>query len=156
MSGLTALFGNSAEKSPDDDKLMDLYWNRNELKKEFAGMRIEKYRLQDRIKQQDGAVARLQQKLDHVEDLLIDPEWGRNALVFYQLRGVSLRCQRKLARFAEQLKQQRENKQQGRIMSEWKDGLARETKAVESRILARRDTVLLALTPDTRAMILER
>ena len=144
MSSLTALFGNSAEKSspPDDDKLMDLYWNRNELKKAFAEMRDEKFRLQDRIKQHDGAIARLQQKLDHIEDLLIDPDWAMNVLVFYQLRGVGLRCRRKLERFAEQLKQQREQKQQGQIMSDWRAGIAQEIEAVEAQIAARQSEVL--------------
>lgn len=145
MSSLTALFGNSAEKSssqPDDEKLMDLYWNRNELKKEFADLRDEKFRLQDRIKQQDGAIARLQQKLDHIEDLLIDPDWGRNVLVFYQLRGVGLRCQRKLERFAEQLKQQREQKQQGQIMSNWRASIVQQIEAVEAQISERQGEIL--------------
>ena len=117
MSSLAALLRTNSDKSQDDEKLLDLYWNRNELKKEFADLRSEKFRLQDKIKQQDGALARLQQKLDHLEEMLIDPEWGRNALVFYQLRGMGIRCQRKLACFAEQLKQQREQRQQSQIMA---------------------------------------
>ena len=69
MSSLTAIFGNSAEKTQDSDKLMDLYWNRAELKKEFAGMRKEQWRLKDLVKEQEGATARLQQKLDYLESL---------------------------------------------------------------------------------------
>lgn len=141
MSSLSALLRNSAEKSPDDEKLMDLYWNRNELKKEFADMRNEKYRLQDKIKQQEGAIARLQQKLDHLEDLLIDPEWARNTFICYQLKGVGLRCQRKLARFAEQLKQQREQKLQNQVMSGWKESVASEVQGLESQISARSESV---------------
>ena len=142
MSSLSALLRNSTEKSPGDEKLMDLYWNRNELKKEFADMRNEKFRLQDKIKQQDGAIARLQQKLDHLEELLIDPEWARNALVCYQLRGIGLRCQRKLSRFAEQLKQQREQKQQNQVMSSWKNAIALERQALESQIGAHQETIM--------------
>ena len=142
MSSLTALFGNSAEKSSDDDRLMDLYRNRNELKKEFAMLRNEKHRLQDQIKLHEGAIVRVQQKLDHLEDLLIDPEWAQNAVVFYQLRGMSLRCRHKLARFAEQLKQQREMKQQHARLSEWQESLVRESKAIESQIFERHDAIL--------------
>ena len=69
MSSLTAIFGNSEEKTEDSDKLLELYWNRAELKKEFADMRKEQYRLQDRIKEQEGRAARLQQKLKHLEGL---------------------------------------------------------------------------------------
>jgi hypothetical protein len=103
VSGLAAIFGNSGEKAQDSEKLLHLYWNRAELKKQFAGMRKEQYRLKDKIKQQEGASARLQQKLDHLEALLIDPEWAGNAVVFYQLRGLALHCQRKLSKFSEQL-----------------------------------------------------
>ena len=73
MSSLTAIFGNSEEKSHDTEKLLQLYWNRAELKKEFAGMRKEQFRLQDRIKQQEGVAARLQQKLDHIERSEVGP-----------------------------------------------------------------------------------
>jgi hypothetical protein len=134
LSSLTAIFGNTADKSQDSEKLLNLYWNRAELKKEFAGMRKEQFKLQDRIKQQEGATARLQQKLDHLEQLLIDPAWARNVVVFYQLRGLALRCQRKLAKFAEQLKQQREQRQHNSLLVQWNEQRTREMKVVESRI----------------------
>ena len=136
MSTLGALLRNSSSEksSPDDEKLMDLYWNRNELKKEFADLRSEKHRLQDVIKQRDGDIARLQQKLEHLEQLLIDQEWARNALVFYQLRGMNQRCQNRLGNFAEQLKQQREKRQYGQAMEQWQAKQTAETKAVDDKI----------------------
>ncbi len=141
MSGLTAIFGNSEEDSPDNEKLLDLYWNRNELKKEFAGMRTEQFRLQDRIREHEGVAARLQQKLDNLEDLLIDPEWARNVLVFYQLRSLALRCENKLAKFAEQLKQQREHKQHKKLLADWNSVREQESSALTTEILERRDSV---------------
>lgn len=132
LSSLTAIFGSSEEKNHDSDKLMDLYWNRAELKKEFAGMRKEKYRLLDRIKQQEGATARLQQKLDHLESLLVDPEWAHNVVVYYQLRGIGHRCERKLARFAEQLKLQREQKSHDTVLVGWNDRRKQEARDIAS------------------------
>ena len=123
LGSLAALFGNSEEKPQDSEKLMDLYWNRAELKKSFANARKEHYRLQDQIKKQEGATARIQQKLDHLEDLLIDPQWAHNVVVFYQLRGLARRCERRLATFSEQLKQQREKKQQEEVQAEWESKL---------------------------------
>lgn len=134
MSVMAALFRNTAEKSPDSEKLLHLYWNRAELKKEFAAMRKEQFRLQDRIKQQEGATARLQQKLDHLEGLLLDPEWANNVVVFYQLRGLALRCERKLAKFAEQLKQQREQKQHNSLLVRWNEERTREARIAERKI----------------------
>jgi hypothetical protein len=139
LGSLAALFGNSEDKPQDSEKLMDLYWNRAELKKSFADARKEHFRLQDKIKQQEGATARLQQKLDHLEDLLIDPQWAHNVVVFFQLRGLALRCERKLAKFAEQLKQTQEEKQHGDLMSEWNAQLTEERTQVEERLLAHRE-----------------
>lgn len=141
MSSLTAIFGSSEGKSSDSEKLLNLYWNRAELKKEFAGLRKEQFKLQDRIKQQEGSNARLQQKLDHLEELLIDPHWSNSVLVFYQLRGLATRCERKLARFAEQLKQQREQRQHNDVLDSWNEHRAQEVHATEKRLLEQKECV---------------
>jgi hypothetical protein len=141
VSSLTAIFGSTEEKEQDSDKLLNLYWNRAELKKEFAGMRKEQFKLQDRIKEHEGASARLQQKLEHLEDLLLDPQWVHNVVIFYQLRNLSLRCERKLAKFAEQLKQQREQKQHNDIMVRWNDAKTEESCEIEQQILLKRESV---------------
>ncbi len=135
MSSLTAIFGTTQDKSQEDsEKLLDLYWNRAELKKEYAGMQKEQFKLQDKIKQSEGVAARVQQKLDHLEELLVDPDWAHNVVVFYQMRGVALRCQRKLAKFAEQLKQQREQKQHNRLLVSWNEERTREARVLEGQV----------------------
>jgi hypothetical protein len=141
LSSLTAIFGDSEDKDQDSDKLLNLYWNRAELKKEFAGMRKEQFKLQDRIKQQEGATARLHQKLEHLEELLIDPQWVHIVVVFYQLRSLGLRCERKLAAFAEQLKQQREQKRHNSVLVQWNETRTAEAREIEQQILLKRDSV---------------
>ena len=141
MSSLAAIFGNSPEKSQESEKLLDLYWNRAALKKKFAGMRKEQFRLQDKIKQQEGVIGRLQQKLDNLEDILVDPDLAHNVIVFYQLRGLALRCQRKLTNFAEQLKQQREQKRYDRLLVSWNEERTREERGLEGQISEIRATV---------------
>ena len=141
MSSLAAIFGNSSDKAQDSEKLLHLYWNRAELKKQFAGMRKEQYKLKDKIKQHEGATARLQQKLDHLEALLIDPDWVGNAVVFYQLRGLALHCQRKLSKFAEQLKQQREQRLQNHLLVAWNEERTREASSIELELAGTREFV---------------
>jgi chromosome segregation ATPase len=119
MARLTTIFKAEPEVQPENDKLVDLFKNRAELKKEFAALRDEKYRLQDRVKQHEGAIARVQQKLNHIESLLLDPEWVHNVVAYYQLRRLGLHCQSRLARFAEELKQQREQRIYGKILDRW-------------------------------------
>jgi hypothetical protein len=143
LSSLTGIFGKSSdEESPDNEKLMHLYWNRNELKKEFAGLRKEQFRLNGKIREQDGVCARLEQQLGHIEGLLINPESARSVLVFYQLRSVALRCETKLATLAEQLKQQQEQKLNELNFAEWNEYRAKEAGPIRADIVQRHDNIL--------------
>jgi len=143
LASLTTLFKGEAPDTSENDKLVDLFRNRAELKKEFAALRNEKYVLQDRIKQHEGATARVQQQLGHLESLLLDPEWVHNVVAFYQLRRLAAHCQKKLARFAEQLKQQREQRQHGRVIESWNQQREQESQAVQRRIGEHRLSVQL-------------
>lgn len=135
MTSLTAIFGSRPEKTEkESEKLLSLYWNRAELKKEFARLRNEQIRLKDLVKQKEGAAARVQQKLEHLEHLLLDPEWAHSALVHFQFRAVNLCCRDKLGAFAEQLKQQREKKQHSRRLDEWNASKAAESEEIEAQI----------------------
>lgn len=143
MSSLTTLFKSETADPTENDKLVDLFRNRAELKKEFAALRNEKFRLQDRIKEHEGATARVQQQLGHLESLLLDPEWVYNVVAFYQLRRLAAHCQNKLARFAEQLKQQREQRQHGKVLQSWNDQCAKKSEAIQRKIGEHRLTLQL-------------
>lgn len=134
MASLTGIFKVEQEDVQDNDKLVDLFRNRAELKKEFAALRNEKYQLQDRVKQQEGATARVQQKMDHLESLLLDREWVHNVVAFYQLRRLAAHCNAKLSKFAEQLKQQREQKLQNRVLGAWNQKQSERRSVIESEI----------------------
>jgi len=134
VANLTGLFKPESEETRDNDKLVDLFRNRAELKKEFAALRDEKYQLQDRIKQQEGATARVQQQMDHIENLLSDREWVHSVVVFYQLRRLAAKCRVKLAKFAEQLKQQREQRAHGQLLAEWNEQRSERAAVIETKI----------------------
>lgn len=134
MSSLTGIFKAEPEEVQDKDRLVDLFRNRAELKKEFAALRNEKYRLQDMLKEKDGATARVQQKMDHLESLLLDREWVHNVVAFYQLRRMAAHCTAKLGRFAEQLKQQREQRIHSVVLDEWNAEKDVQTSEIETAI----------------------
>ena len=134
MTSLTGLFKAEPEETQDNDKLVDLFRNRAELKKEFAALRNEKYQLQDRVKQHEGATARVQQKMDHLESLLLDREWVHNVVAFYQLRRLAAHCNVKLSKFAEQLKQQKEQRTHGQALNEWNEQRDQQAAAIENEI----------------------
>jgi hypothetical protein len=80
----------------------------------------------------------VQQKLNHLEGLLLDPEWVHNVTTFFQLRRLSMRCSGKIARFAEQLKQQREQKKHSRILVSWNEKRKQQAAKIQRRVGERR------------------
>jgi hypothetical protein len=132
LTSLSGFFKPAIAEGNDSDKLQNLYWNRAELKKEFAALRDEKYRLQERIKQHEGATARVQQKMIHLENLLLDRDWVHNVVVFYQMRRLGAHCHAKLNRFAEQLKRQYERRVHSKTMHSWNEERAQNTAVIES------------------------
>jgi hypothetical protein len=138
LTSLTAIFGSSTEKPEENEmeseKLLNLYWNRAELKKEFAELRSENFQLQERVKEHEGATARVQQKLEQLENLLLDPAWVYNTVTYFQLQGLNLKCEAKVAKFAEQLKRQREQRLQSQLVDGWNERRSEEAVAVEQQI----------------------
>jgi len=139
MASRQAIFGITNEQGNDNEKLVELFKNRAELKKEFAALRKEKYRLQKLVKEQQGATARITQRLEHLESLLVDPEWVHTIVVSYQLRSLNRRCESKLAKFAEQLKQQRENRRREIQLQGWGDKLKSKKTALEQKLVDHRE-----------------
>jgi hypothetical protein len=134
LTNLTGLFKPEPEENQDKDKLVDLFRNRAELKKEFAALRDEKYQLQDRIKQHQGETGRVQQQMDHLENLLSDREWVNTVVAYYQLRRLAAHCSSKLATFAERLKLQREERAHGQLLAEWNEQRAEQAAVIENEL----------------------
>lgn len=89
MKALTNLrFGREPEKEAEEQRVVQLFRNRAELKKAYASLQDEIHRLQDRLKQQEGATARVQEMLEALETRLALSESAYPALVFYHLRGL--------------------------------------------------------------------
>jgi hypothetical protein len=89
-----------------EERLLDLFTNRAELKREFNRLRQERDSLRKRIEQQDGRILRMQQRLDQLEGLLSDPLRAANVSLYYQLRSLWVYCRRRLERMAVDLGEQ--------------------------------------------------
>lgn len=99
------------DEEREHDRLLQLFANRANLKKEFAGLREERYHLLDKLKQQEGATQRAKDQLSSLEALLADPIAGFNAVVFYQLRNIWRSCHDEVELFAAELKKQQEDRE---------------------------------------------
>jgi hypothetical protein len=98
-----ALRRSEQQTESDEDRLLKLFRNRSELKKEFAKLLRSGELLEEQLQQQEGATLRSQQQLEQLEGMLAHPVQAANASVFYQLRGLWNHCHRKLVRLSESL-----------------------------------------------------
>ena len=80
--------GAPAPRLEEDGRVLNLFRNRAELKKAYGDLQGEIHQLKDRVKQQEGATARVQEMLERLEGRLSEPLSGQQALVFYQLRDL--------------------------------------------------------------------
>lgn len=103
----------------DDHRVLTLFRNRAELKKAYGELQEEVYRLQDRIKQQEGATARVQEMLGSLESRLGLTETAYPALVFYQLRAMWQRGREILEQFTAELAAQQEERERRALFVEF-------------------------------------
>jgi hypothetical protein len=103
----------------DDDRVLHLFRNRAELKKAHGELQDEVQRLKDRVKQQEGATARVQEMLQGLESRLGAPESGYPALVFYQLRELWNLGRTQLTQFVAELATQLEERERRAFFAEF-------------------------------------
>jgi hypothetical protein len=103
----------------DHDRLMHLFRNRAELKKAYSGVQDEVQRLKDRIKQQEGATARVQEMLQGLEARLSQPDTAYATLVFYQLRELWSLGRTLLTQFVAELAEQQEERERRAFLADY-------------------------------------
>jgi hypothetical protein len=92
----------------EDQRVIGLFRNRAELKKAYSGLQVELQNWKDRHKQQEGALARVQESLQGLEARLSRVDSGLPTLVFYQLRELWAHGQSLLEAFIDELRRHRE------------------------------------------------
>jgi hypothetical protein len=122
-------------KPVDDDRLLRLFWNRAELKREFAKLQRERERLGDQLRQQEGSVLRGQQRLEQLEGLLADPERAANAAVFFQLRGIWAYGRRRLSRLARDLASRQQEREAQREAARFEEHRQAALSAIGQRLV---------------------
>lgn len=102
----------------EDDRVLNLFRNRAELKRTYAALEDEIYRLKDRIKQQEGATQRVQEMLNALETRLGASETGYPALVFYQLRRLWQSGRELIEQFVTDLARQQDERERRQHLAE--------------------------------------
>lgn len=123
------------EAEQRDGRIMHLFRNRIELKKSFSNAQDEIQRLKDRVKQQEGATARVQELLQGLEQRLAQPESGYQALVFYQLKDLWSLGQQLLKQFIAELEAQQIERERKHFFADFNRRMFGRRQAVESEYL---------------------
>jgi chromosome segregation ATPase len=124
---------------PTEERLLRLFWNRAELKREFAQLQRERDRLLEHLRQQEGAVLRLQQRHDQIEALLADPLRAASVVVYFQLRGAWQQGRRRLARLCQDLSARQREQERARDAARFRDNQSAALAAIEQRLAATAD-----------------
>lgn len=127
--------GNSANaRLEEDGRVLHLFRNRAELKKAYGDLQDEIHRLKDRIKQQEGVTARVQEMLDALETRLSAPPTGLAALVFYQLRDLWSSGRTLIGQMVADLAQQQEERERRQFLAEFNRRQFERRQEVERRL----------------------
>lgn len=125
----------------DEDRLLKLYWNRAELKKEYAELRKERGYLNEQLKEKDAEVGRAHEQLDSLESLLTNPASALNAVVHFQLRALWRACHQKLTQLASELRSQQEEKERRKQTRDYNQDKQKRLRAVDLRVKEQQEAV---------------
>lgn len=118
----------------EEERLLKLFWNRAELKKELSGLDEELHQLKDRLKQQVAANDRAQEQLEALEALLGAPDRGFDALVHFGLRSIWRTCRSQLDQLALDLRRQQEERERCRQQEEFQLDRGERLKLADERL----------------------
>ncbi len=117
-----------------EERVLALFRNRAELKKAYSELQDEVHRLQDRVKQQEGATSRVQEMLQALESRLGHVETAYPALVFYQLRALWARGRETIEQFVAELVGQQEERERRAHFAEVNRRLFARRKKIEAQL----------------------
>jgi hypothetical protein len=134
LSNIRQLLPGASQPDPQEERLLQLYWNRAELKKELTRLQDERIKLLEQLRNQETATARAKEQVQVLEEYLGNPEIAVHALVYFQLKALWRAAGARLARFAAQLKQQQTDREQRRQLIEFDQTRRRELSDFDRRI----------------------
>ncbi len=117
---LSALFGGTARRrGGEDERLVELFSNRVKLKKEFARLRGERLELEAELGRAQAQTEQMRRRLEYLEDLLTEQQTAVSTMLFYHLRGLWRRCNRRLTHLAADMGRQIAGRRQVMRIEQW-------------------------------------
>jgi len=129
------------EPSVEDERLVALFRNRIELKKELNELDDERNRLLDRLKLQEGSTMRVEEQIAALEQYLGRPEEGFKSLAYFQLKALYRTASRRVEQFSNELQRQQKDRERKAQLAAFDQDKRERTDVVErdrasARVLA--------------------
>jgi prefoldin subunit 5 len=118
----------------EQERLLKLFWNRAELKKELQDLDDQLHNLRNKLKQQENANSRLQQQLEQLEVLLGNPERGPDALVHFGLKALWRACREQLEKLCTDHKRECQDTERKQQLAEFQADRADRLKVADQRL----------------------
>jgi hypothetical protein len=128
------------EPSIEDERLVALFRNRIELKKELNALDDERHRLLDRLKLQEGSTMRVEEQMAALEQYLGRSDEGYKSLAYFQLKAIYRTASRRVEQFGAELqRQQKDRERKAQLTASDRDKRQRieaiERELAEARVL---------------------
>jgi len=134
FSRLIRVSPKGADDPEDDHRVLTLFRNRAELKKAYGELQEEVYRLKDRIKQQEGATARVQECSAPWRRDWGSPRRHTRRWCFYQLRAMWQRGREILEQFTAELAAHQEERERRALFVEFNRAQFSRRQAAEAAV----------------------
>jgi len=119
----------------EDERLIALFQNRAELKKELKAIEDERTRLLDRLKLQEGAVLRVEEQLGALEQYMGRPEEAAKSVAYFQVRAVWRAASRRVEMFNAELARQQKDRERKRQLEEFQRAQRSRMDAVDRELV---------------------
>lgn len=123
----------------EDERLLNLFRNRAELKKEFSDLQLSLRHAQEKLASQEAATRRAEERLQFIEQLLSHPDSGYTALVYFQLRALWRHCHERLQAIADEMRGRHEDRLRRRELMQFNQDKQRQLAALDQQIAQAKD-----------------
>lgn len=129
------------EEEGEDERLLNLFRNRAELKKAFSDLQKSLRLAEERLASQEAATRRAEERFQAIEQLLAQPGTGYTALVYFQLRALWRVCHERLQAISDELRGRNEERLRREELMRFNQDKQRQLAALDQQVAQAKDEV---------------
>jgi hypothetical protein len=129
------------EDESEDERLLNLFRNRAELKKAFSDLQRALRVAEEKLASQEAATRRAEERFHAIEQLLAQPGTGYTALVYFQLRALWRACNERLQAISDEARGRHEERLRREELMRFNQEKQRQLAALDQQLAQARDEV---------------